>query len=94
MNQTKFGSMARLLVNGYLNGRMEVLRFERTGTAHAHAMDEVAVCVSGRGYVYIQGKAHWVAQGDHVVIKAGDQHFMVPSGLDPLCMMILYKATI
>ena len=94
MNRTKFGAMERLSIDGYLSGRFEVMRFERSGDAHAHPFDEVAVCVSGTGHVYVQGVAHGVMPGDHVVIKAGDQHFMVPSGLDPLCMMILYKATI
>ena len=62
---------------------VEVMRFDSAGSNHTHAIDEIATCISGQGYVYVSGIRFPAGAGLYQVsqfqIAAGDLHYMEPN---------------
>lgn len=91
MEKKRFGRLARLELPGELTSRCEVLHFERPGTPHTHhESDEIAICVSGSGFVDIASERHRVEPGQYVQIPAGWSHHMIPDPGTVLCMLVGY----
>ena len=95
----EFGGMTIVdLLEGRYTNRVELMRFDRSGSWHKHAHDEIAVCVYGRGQVHFDtddGMVTREVEAGHILrIEAGREHFMQPKG-PGLTFAILYvdKAT-
>ena len=103
MRKTKFGAMIKLDLGGSLSRKVELMRFDRRGTAHRHDQIEAALCTSGSGTVVMESDSkvptrHQVSEGEQVKIPTGYSHWMEPDeieeGDEPFRMVILYRENI
>lgn len=91
MQRRRFGRLARVELPAPLGKECEVIQFERAGTPHTHEFsDEIAICVSGSGWVDIEGERHRVEPGQFVRVPAGKVHHMIPHDGVVLSMLVGY----
>lgn len=71
-----WGILARVPFQGR---RVELMRFDESGSFHAHDEWEIAVCLAGVGFVEIDdGSRETAGPGRIFVIPPGREHRMVP----------------
>lgn len=94
MESRKYGRQARVELPAPIGRVCEVMHFERAGTSHAHSADEIAICVSGSGSIFVGEVRHEVQHpiraGEALRIPAGSPHYMVPHVDEVLIMLIGY----
>lgn len=64
----------------------------RGSVPHTHPYDEVAIVQSGRGRWMVEGEAREAGPGDILVVKAGQVHWFVNTGTEPLHSIGLHLA--
>jgi len=90
----RFGGMTTIkLTDEVLCGKIEMMRFELSGSWHKHDTDEIALCVGGKGFVHFDTddgmKTVKCEAGTVTRIEAGRSHYMEPKGGEML-FVILY----
>jgi mannose-6-phosphate isomerase-like protein (cupin superfamily) len=60
---------------------------------HAHACDELVMCLSGHGEVHIDGRIHAFHANQTVVLPAGQPHQIINIGAEPLELTAVFSAT-
>lgn len=95
VRKTKFGAMANLnFGDAVIWPTFEVMHFDAPGRPHAHHLKEIAICVSGSGFVDIEGVQAFLEPGEMIEIPSGKKHFMVPDINHTFCLVILYKTAL
>ncbi len=92
MKETSFGLMQALELPFELASNCEVMQFREEGAAHQHDVDEVAVCVTGAGRVWMDGSWRPVKAGEFIHIPAGTSHYMEPNVEGSMAMLIAYES--
>ena len=60
---------------------------------HRHDVDEVVLCLSGRGELHIDGKAHAFRSGDTLVLPRESMHQIFNTGDQPLEIVGVFGGT-
>ncbi len=92
MRKTSFGYMKEFDVQGLLQGKFELMHFDKPGRPHTHEDNEIAVCIHGSGVVVVGDEVFEVSQGTAVEVLAGVSHHMRPTIDKTLSMMIFYRS--
>ena len=89
MKNYPFGKMAKLDLPLPMTSKIEVMHFTGSGTPHSHDRTEVAICVTGHGWVWTDDSQEYVEPGEYVEIPPGVDHWMEPKS-DVMTMVIGY----
>ncbi len=102
LKEHKWGE--RAIVTLSEDREVEVMRFDKAGSDHKHDVDEIAVCISGKGFIFTDDPEYQPSRFFHVTaehspypvrIRAGVMHHMEPErpyrSTEPFEFIIWYE---